>query len=181
MKKIKNLAAIAATMLVLVACKKDAKPSVQPVDVDEDIASSTPGNKKQDQNSGGGRVFTLSNQANGNHVLDFHRSANGHLSLAGSHSNGGNGTGGGLGNQSAVVLTEDGGTLLAVNAGSNTISSLKITGNGLNLKSTVPSGGIRPVSIAQHGDLVFVLNAGGSGNISGFKLGPNDKLEPVPH
>ena len=71
--------------------------------------------------------------------------------------------------------------MLAVNPGSNSISSFKITGNGLNLKSTVSSGGTRPVSITQHGNLVYVLNAGGSGNISGFWLGENDKLTPIPN
>ncbi len=70
--------------------------------------------------------------------------------------------------------------MLAVNAGSNSISSFKITGSGLNRKSTVNSGGERPVSITQHGNLVYVLNAGGSGNISGFWLGENDKLTPIP-
>jgi len=69
--------------------------------------------------------------------------------------------------------------LLAVNPGSNSISSFKVTGNGLNLKSTVASGGTMPVSITQYEDQVFVLNAGGTGNISGFELGPNDKLEPI--
>ena len=69
----------------------------------------------------------------------------------------------------------------AVNAGSNTISSFKITGNGLNLKSTVGSGGMQPVSITEEDGVVYVLNAGGTGNISGFKLGNNDKLTAIPN
>ena len=38
---------------------------------------------------------------------------------------------------------------------------------------------MRPVSIAQHDDLVFVLNAGGNGNISGFHLSENGTLQPI--
>jgi 6-phosphogluconolactonase len=121
-----------------------------------------------------GFVYTLSNQADGNRVMVYKRSASGDLTFSASYAAGGNGTGGGLGNQGAVIIADD--VLLAVNAGSNTISSFKITGNGLNLKSTISSGGTTPVSIAHYDDLVYVLNAGGMGNISGFKLGENDKL-----
>jgi 6-phosphogluconolactonase (cycloisomerase 2 family) len=112
-------------------------------------------------------------------VLDYARAANGTLTLDGSYSAGGNGTGGGLGNQGAVILADDDEVLIAVNAGSNTISSFKITGNGLNLKSTVSSGGTTPVSVTEHEGIVYVLNAGGMGNISGFKLGNNDKLTAI--
>ncbi len=38
---------------------------------------------------------------------------------------------------------------------------------------------MRPVSVAQYNDLVFVLNAGGMGNISGFRLGNNKRLTPI--
>ncbi|WP_462249105.1 lactonase family protein [Ferruginibacter sp.] len=51
----------------------------------------------------------------------------------------------------------------------------------MQLKSTVSSGGVRPVSITQHDDIVYVLNAGGSGNISGFKLRENNKLTAIPN
>jgi hypothetical protein len=34
----------------------------------------------------------------------------------------------------------------------------------------VSSGGSEPNSIAQHGDLVYVLNTGGSSNVAGFRL-----------
>jgi 6-phosphogluconolactonase (cycloisomerase 2 family) len=74
---------------------------------------------------------------------------------------------------------EDDDILLAVNPGSNSVSSFKIYGAGLSLKSTVSSGGMRPVSIAQYDDIVFVLNAGGTNNISGFKLKNNGALEPI--
>jgi 6-phosphogluconolactonase len=44
----------------------------------------------------------------------------------------------------------------------------------------VSSGGVLPVSVAIHGDLVYVANAGTSGsNYTGFRLRPNGRLEPV--
>jgi 6-phosphogluconolactonase (cycloisomerase 2 family) len=181
MKRTKKGIAIAISMLVLASCQKDRK-LLSENDVTIEAASKPNNNKSnEDEGSGKGHVYTLSNQISENKVIDYRRAANGSLTLAGSFSTGGIGTGGGLGNQGAIILGQDGGILLAVNPGSNSISSLKITGGGLNLKSIVHSGGIRPVSITQHGNIVFVLNAGGHGNISGFILGNNDKLQAIPH
>ena len=51
--------------------------------------------------------------------------------------------------------------LLAVNAGSNTVSLFRVArGDKLKLKQVVASGGQFPVSIAVRGHLVYVLNAG---------------------
>jgi len=169
MKKTKNLIAIAIIAVFFAACQKDAKFSKP--DTDLAAADATPeAARKGHGESGRGNVYTLSNQATGNEVIAFRRAANGELTFDAAYSTGGNGTGGGLGNQGAVILADGDDIVLAVNAGSNSISSLKVTGNGLNLKSTVNSGGVLPVSITQHDDLVFVLNAGGDGNISGFRL-----------
>ncbi len=127
-------------------------------------------------------MYTLSNQTTGNSVIVYSRANNGTLIYSGSYATGGTGTGGGLGNQGAIIMAgddNDDDIILAVNAGSNSVSSFKINGGRLNLKSTVNSGGTLPVSIAQHEDIVFVLNAGGSNNISGFKIKNNGKLEPI--
>src|SRR5688572_4168781 len=127
-----------------------------------------------------GHVFTLSNQTKANQVLDFTRSADGMLMFNRSYSTGGTGTGAGLGSQGAVTLT-DNGIILAVNAGSNTISSLMVTDDGAALISEVNSGGEMPISITQYGHLVYALNAGGAGNISGFVLDKEGKLYPIPN
>src|SRR2546427_640102 len=42
------------------------------------------------------------------------------------------------------------------------------------------SGGTRPVSLTVHGNSLYVLNAGGDGNISGFSVGPDGALAPIP-
>lgn len=138
------------------------------------------GDHGHDNDNLSGHVFTLSNQTKANQVLDFERSADGMLMYKNSYSTGGTGTGAGLGSQGAIVLT-DNGIILAVNAGSNTISSLKISHNGAKLISEVSSGGEMPISIAQYGHMVFALNAGGAGNISGFALDKEGKLYSIPN
>jgi 6-phosphogluconolactonase (cycloisomerase 2 family) len=185
MKQKRKLIAIAITAVIFAACQKDAKFSTQPADPATDLTteSARKGHGDDSHESGPGHVYTLSNQASGNKVMDYRRAADGTLTFAASYSTGGNGTGGGLGNQGAVIMgdDDDGDMLFAVNAGSNTISSFRITDNGLYLKSTVNSGGVQPVSITQHDDIVFVLNAGGSGNISGFRLSEHGRLHPIPN
>jgi 6-phosphogluconolactonase len=179
MKHFKNFAAIAVTVFSLAACQKESKLSATETAANEDLAVNA-ASRNEGAEGGGKHVYTSTNQAGGNEILDYKRAANGTLTYNAAYATGGNGTGGGLGNQYGVILTdaEDDAVLLAVNAGSNSISSFKVTGNGLQLKSTVSSGGMRPVSITQHDDIVFVLNAGGTGNVSGFKLNDN-KLTPI--
>jgi 6-phosphogluconolactonase len=123
-----------------------------------------------------GAVFTLSNSAAGNAVLAFGRSADGSLTPAGSFATAGNGTGAGLGSQGAVVLSEDGRFLFAVNAASNTITSFVVEGTSLARVNTVASGGTLPISLTTHGDLAYVLNAGGTENITGFSIGATGAL-----
>lgn len=164
---------IALSTLLFAACKKDQHLQQTP---DELQGSSAKAN-----HHAAGHVYTMSNEPGGNRVFDYLRAADGTLTLAGTYPTGGTGTGTGLGSQGAVIFADNGGVLLVVNPGSNSISSFKITPAGLNLKSVVNSGGIRPVSLTSHDDLVYVLNQGGNGNISGFRLRNNDKLEPIPN
>ncbi len=177
MNRSKNLMAIAVATLFFGACQKEAKLSRKANDIDADakikIANS--------DETGVGHVYTLSNQISGNDVIDFRRSPDGRLTFLGAFNTGGNGNGAGLGNQGAVILVNGNRMVLAVNAGSNSISSLEVTPFGLSLKSTVNSGGIQPVSLTQHQDIVFVLNAGGVSNISGFLLDSEGILHPIPN
>jgi 6-phosphogluconolactonase (cycloisomerase 2 family) len=126
-----------------------------------------------------GAVYTLTNASSGNAVAVFARSADGTLSAAGTVSTGGLGTGAGLGSQGALALSDGARWLFAVNAGSNSISSLRVTHDGLALVSTASSGGQTPISLAVHGDLLYVLNAGGSGNITGFIVSSHGELTPL--
>lgn len=126
-----------------------------------------------------GAVYLMSNAAAGNEILVFDRSAEGELTAADPYPTGGNGTGGGLGNQASLVLTKD--NLYAVNAGSHDISVFRVGPRGLDrLGAPVASGGNMPISLTVHGNLLYVLNAGGSGNITGFRLATNGRLTPIP-
>jgi len=127
-----------------------------------------------------GAVFTLSNSAAGNAVIAFARGADGTLTPAGTFATQGNGTGAGLGSQGAVALGGDGQFLFAVNAASNTITSFAVDGTSLTRVSTVASGGTLPISLTTHGNLVYVLNAGDTENITGFSVDQNGRLTMLP-
>ena len=131
-----------------------------------------------------GDVYVLTNQSSGNSVTVFHRDAQGRLTPVGSFATGGNGAGTGpdpLGSQNPLVLSGDNRLLFAVNAGSNSITNFAVSGDRLIWLSTVASGGTMPVSVTVRGSLVYVLNAGGTPNISGFTIDPRtSKLVPLP-
>lgn len=181
MKLVNTLTAAVMAVVTLASCQKEKSQNAV-VNKISAKGEALPGDNENLSGRGyyGGFVYTLSNQTSGNAVMAYRRAANGSLTFDASYAAGGNGTGGGLGNQEAVILTDDN-MLLAVNAGSNSVSSFKIYNGGLTLASTVSSGGMRPVSIAQHEGIVFVLNAGGTNNISGFKLMSNGMLQSIPN
>lgn len=128
--------------------------------------------------AGRAAVYTLMNLTSGNSVAIFSRTADGTLTFAGTVATGGTGTGAGLGSQGAVVLSEDGAWLYAVNAGSNDISIFRVD-RGLTLTSRFASGGTRPISLTVHDHLLYVLNAGGAGNITGFALDSHGGATPL--
>jgi 6-phosphogluconolactonase (cycloisomerase 2 family) len=132
----------------------------------------------------GGAVFTMTNP-NGaaNAVIMFSRDNRGALNMVGSFATGGNGglrsgPPDPLKSQGSLMLTQDGKWLLAVNAGSNSISVFQVQNNGLNLIGTTASGGTFPVSLTISGNEVFVLNAS-TPNITGFNLSNKGKLTSI--
>jgi 6-phosphogluconolactonase len=132
-----------------------------------------------------GHVYVNDNTAGTNTIAAFDRHADGSLSpLPGSpFPAGGAGTGTGTGSQGALQETENGRYLLAVDAGSNQISILRIREDGslrLAGDGVVSSGGAQPVSIAIHDRLVYVANAGtGASNYTGFVQWHHELL-PIP-
>ena len=126
-----------------------------------------------------GAVYVQTNQAGGNAIAVYQRSTDGMLTISGMISTGGLGTGAGLGSEASVVLSGDGRWLLAVNAGSNDISVFRVGADGLTLMDRAASGGIRPISLALYKNLLYVLNAGDPGNITGFVLDQNGNLAPL--
>lgn len=125
-----------------------------------------------------GTVYTASNSPAGNAILLFDRLADGRLVPAGSVATGGTGTGSGLGNQGGLIVTRNEQWLLAVNAGSNSLSVFDVRKRGLRLVDVTPTGGARPISVTEHRGVVYVVHAG-SDDIAGFTLGRDGRLRPL--
>jgi 6-phosphogluconolactonase (cycloisomerase 2 family) len=132
-----------------------------------------------------GHLYVNDNTTGANTIAAFDRHSDGSLTpMRGSpFAAGGVGTGTGIGAQGALQITTDGKYLLAVDAGSNQISVLRIKNDG-ELDSVgggaVSSGGIEPVGIAVHASLVYVANAGdGGSNYTGFTLNAGGHLRPL--
>jgi 6-phosphogluconolactonase (cycloisomerase 2 family) len=124
-------------------------------------------------------VYTETNAADSNEILVYSRDHDGDLRLTDRVATRGRGTGVGLGNQGALALSADGRRLYAVNAASNDISIFELIAGRPVLIQKLPSGGEQPISITLSHDLLYVLNAGGAGNISGFYVGDNRRLYPI--
>ncbi len=129
---------------------------------------------------GVGAVFVLTNARTNNGVAIFSREPNGELRARKTVSTGGQGTGGLLDAQGSLILSEGGEWLFAVNALSNEISVFEVIEDaGLVLVSKVASGGERPISLTVSEDLLYVLNSGGAGNITAFRIGANGDLTQI--
>ena len=122
-------------------------------------------------------LFVQTDEPSANHIVVYDRAGNGMLKFAGSYATGGKGgvaAGAAvdpLASQGSLATAQHGSVLLAVNAGSDTLSLFRIArGDKLLLKQVVPSGGQFPVSIAVRGHLVYALNAGGAGSVQGYWL-----------
>jgi len=129
-------------------------------------------------------VFVMTNDAGQNSVIAYPRNADGGLGHGHKFFTGGRGSGGTvdpLASQGSLALSSDGSLLFAVNAGSGELSVFRVFGNFLWLADVVPCGGSEPVAVAQHGDLVYLVNAGGTNNVVGFRLTRAQKLKRIPH
>ena len=135
------------------------------------------------QSHDAGYVYVDDNTSGQNTVAAFARHQDGTLTaVAGSPFNaGGAGSGSGLASQGAVQVSSDGRYVIAVDAGSSQLSVLRIRHDGtLKLVSVVSSGGVEPVSVAEHDGLVYVADAGAGGsNYTGFTLNRGGQLEPL--
>src|SRR5215216_5475445 len=140
------------------------------------------------QNLRSAAVYVMTNQV-ANAVAVFKRAPDGTLTPAGMFSTGGSGNPVAmpgdpptdpLASQGSLILSLDNRLLFAVNAGSNEISVLAVGQTGLTLVDKVASGGIRPISLTLQKNLLFVLNEGGTPNITGFVVTNEGRLSPLP-
>ncbi|HEY3379187.1 MAG TPA: beta-propeller fold lactonase family protein, partial [Armatimonadota bacterium] len=165
------------------------------------VCLSLPGCNDNDNTISGesqGTVYAMTNAANGNAVVAYRRKNDGTLAFLNSFRTGGNGTGTGevstatpqdgidpLASQGSLRLSRDKRFLFAVNAGSNSVTSFRVSNNGgLDRVSVRPSGGAQPNSLASAGNLLYVSNVGNAGNafasnVTGFRVGNNGSLTQI--
>jgi DNA-binding beta-propeller fold protein YncE len=123
-----------------------------------------------------GAVFVQTDNPAGNSVVAFHRNADGGLSPAARYATGGLGgvlagsVTDHLASQGSLVYDRAHGLLFAVNAGSDTVSVFAVRGAVLTLEQVIGSGGSFPVSVAVHGNIVYVLNARDGGILQGYLI-----------
>lgn len=135
--------------------------------------------------TGAANVYVMTNDPTTNSIIQFARGADGTLTQVQEVPTGGmGGTGNGvgdldpLGSADSLVLTNDGSLLLAVDAGSNQLTSLTTDGTTITVASNVDSGGVFPNSVAVSGNIAYVLNAH-TPNIVGFTIADDGTLTPI--
>ena len=130
-----------------------------------------------------GAVYTMTNDPDGNTIFVYRRNTDGTLKFINAVPTGGRGSGGAidpLQSQHSLLLSADHSRLFAVNPGTSNISVFSMNAaGGLTLTSCTPSGGGFPVALAEHGTLLYVLNAGGAGSVNGFRIRRNGHLVPI--
>ncbi|MFD8425220.1 lactonase family protein [Streptomyces sp. NPDC059466] len=129
-------------------------------------------------------VFVQGDELDGNTIHVFKRGKGGELTAAGRYATGGRGGDqvdaptDSLASQGSLVYDDRSGRLLAVNAGSGTVTSFRVHGQKLTDRQVIRTGGDFPSSIAVSGRLAYVLNAGGAGSVQGFRI-TAEGLEPL--
>jgi 6-phosphogluconolactonase (cycloisomerase 2 family) len=132
-----------------------------------------------------GAVFVQNDAVKDNAVVAYDRAADGSLTKAGTYATGGLGgqeAGTGpdhLASQGSLTYDKAHQRLYAVNAGSNTLTVFAVRGDRLVREQVVSTGGSFPVSVAAHGDSVYVLNALNGGSVQGY-LNVSGHLVRVP-
>ena len=145
------------------------------------LTSAFPANAQDNHSNEPGALFVMTNNVDRNEIISFQRAADGSLRERRRFATGGRGTGGltdPLESQGSLTLSQDHFWLFAVNGGSGEVSVLSVEGSRLRLADKQASGGSEPNAVAQHGNLVYVLNVGGSSNVVGFRFG-NGRLTRI--
>jgi len=136
----------------------------------------------------GGVVYAMTNADNGNEILVYHRDRSGRLTPVpgATRPTGGAGASSNafidpLGSQNALAYDAGLSMLFAVNAGDATVTAFSTERGGPRLlrRARVSSGGYIPVSLAVSENLLYVLNAGGSGSIATFEIDWRGGLEQI--
>jgi 6-phosphogluconolactonase len=127
-------------------------------------------------------VFVMSNNTERNQVIAFERRDDGSYFEQNRFDTLGRGSGGvndPLESQGSLTLSPDHTLLFAANAGSGDITVFRVQGKRLFAIDKEPSGGSQPVSIAQWGNTVYVLNSGGAGSVVAFHVSRSGQLQRI--
>jgi 6-phosphogluconolactonase (cycloisomerase 2 family) len=135
--------------------------------------------------TGNHAVFVQTNELNGNKIAVYDRASDGSLTRVATYPTGGLGGAAApstesdrLASQGSLGLVRHH-LLIAVNAGSDTISVFRVNGDQLERVQVLASGGRFPASVTARHGLVYVLNSGGTGIVQGFRI-DGDSLTPIP-
>ena len=176
-----------ASTISLAACSDSSSSTAPMLSAADDASLNRGGSQGQSENSStahAGAVYTLTNGADANAVIAFRRATDGSLTRIGTFATGGKGVGGTIDplvSQYSVILDEDHRSLFAVDAGSNQVTTFHVNEHGgLTRIGSVSSHGARPISLATHGHLLYVLNTGDN-TVSGFLVIGNALLLPLSH
>jgi len=138
------------------------------------------------------QLYTQSNET-ANTIVHFSRSATtGAITLVDHTATGGAGLNGikvggttagpdSLGSQYSVIVTPDKTTLVAVNAGDNSISTFainQVTGS-LTLNKNTPTSGLTPNSLAFSSGYLYVTFQGGTNQVGAYKLNADGSLSQI--
>ena len=176
MPRIPRLGAATLAVAGIVACAAGSAPA---------LAAGTPAVAGPAGSGASHAVFVQTDRLEGNQIVAYSRSAEGTLTQAGVYETGGKGgqlegsVADHTASQGALHYDRADNLLIAVNAGSNTISAFSVAGDQLSLVQVIGSGGRFPVSVTSYGGYVYVLNAEQGGSIQGFVVN-NHHLYPVP-
>ena len=144
-----------------------------------------------------GAVYVMANETNGNAVVGYAQRGDGTLRPIGRFATGGDGAAfdGGEGldpliSAYAIERTADNRYVLVVNAGSGSVSSMRVRDDfSLERVNTATTGGTGPNSIAVFGSLVYVSNIDADGvfngepdqegSLQGYIIGADGRLVPL--
>ncbi|HSS62667.1 MAG TPA: hypothetical protein VLK30_14535 [Candidatus Limnocylindrales bacterium] len=138
------------------------------------VVAATPA--QASESSPRGALFVQTNDPAGNSIDTYRRNGDGTLTFLTSYPTGGLGgreVGAGsdpIATQGSLQLVPEANLLLAVNPGSDTISVFRVDGEHLQLSQVLASGGPFPAAFAVRDNLVYVLDAGGDGFVSGYRV-----------
>ena len=144
-----------------------------------------------------GAVYAMTNDFDANAIVSYGRNADGTLELINTVRTRGKGAAfdGGEGldpliSANSLIITDDREHVIAVNAGSNTVSVFRVNSDfSLRLTDVQRVFGVGPNSLAYHNGLLYVssIDSDGQftgepdqeGNITGFRISERGRLSPI--